>query len=175
VLAYLESLGQAYLQDASNADITLTRNWIRHRLLPLLRAEFQPQVDDALLRLARQAAEAADVLEESAGELLSRAAIERQRDVVRLSCEPLAEAADIVIREAFRLLWIAQGWPRQRMGFTEWDALCALARRATGDGTRTLPQGVVAERQGGLLRLTYVGTTTAGDDAVSGLPDAGRP
>jgi len=65
ILGYLESCGQAYREDETNRTDAHTRNRLRHELLPLLRNEFNPQVDDALLRLADQAAAAGDVLDDA--------------------------------------------------------------------------------------------------------------
>jgi tRNA(Ile)-lysidine synthetase-like protein len=62
ILGYLDSRGQAYREDETNQTNAHTRNRLRHELLPLLKKEFNPQVDDALLRLADQAAAAGDVL-----------------------------------------------------------------------------------------------------------------
>ena len=52
VLAYLESLGQTWREDSSNADTRFARNWIRHEVLPLLHARF-PALESSLPRLAR--------------------------------------------------------------------------------------------------------------------------
>ena len=57
VMAYLEAIGQAYRQDSSNLDPALTRNRIRHQLLPRLAAEYNPQIVAVLGRLAGQAEE----------------------------------------------------------------------------------------------------------------------
>jgi tRNA(Ile)-lysidine synthase len=42
VLAYLGDLGQEWRDDASNLDLEQTRNRVRHKLVPLLVAEFNP-------------------------------------------------------------------------------------------------------------------------------------
>jgi len=52
--AWLRAHGQDWREDASNADPQYFRNRIRHQLLPLLRAEYNPGIDDALLRLGAQ-------------------------------------------------------------------------------------------------------------------------
>lgn len=44
VRAYAAALGAAWREDASNADVTLDRNWYRHRYLPALRAR-EPDLD----------------------------------------------------------------------------------------------------------------------------------
>lgn len=51
VEAYLQERGQVWREDATNRDVSLTRNRVRHELMPLLR-KFNPGVDVALARLA---------------------------------------------------------------------------------------------------------------------------
>ena len=47
----------AWREDETNADLSYDRNRIRHRLLPLLRAEYNPRIDETLARLATLAAD----------------------------------------------------------------------------------------------------------------------
>lgn len=54
VEAFLQERGQGWRNDASNQDLGLTRNRVRHQLMPLLR-EFNPNVDEALSRTAELA------------------------------------------------------------------------------------------------------------------------
>ena len=56
VEAYLRTRGQGWREDASNADVGLTRNRVRHELMPRLR-EFNPGVDALLARTAEIARE----------------------------------------------------------------------------------------------------------------------
>ena len=51
---YMKQKNLSYLQDVSNDDIKYTRNWIRHRLLPLLE-EKNPAIQRNLCELAEQA------------------------------------------------------------------------------------------------------------------------
>jgi tRNA(Ile)-lysidine synthase len=48
---YLRDRGQVWRDDATNRDLSLTRNRVRHELMPILRS-FNPGVDAALVRLA---------------------------------------------------------------------------------------------------------------------------
>src|SRR4051794_20721353 len=57
VLQYLAAIGQEFRVDKSNEDTCFTRNRIRKELLPSLRETYNRQIDDALLRLASQAAD----------------------------------------------------------------------------------------------------------------------
>ncbi len=51
ILAYLDARHVPFRTDRSNADTRYLRNRIRHELLPLLREQFNPRVDEALIRL----------------------------------------------------------------------------------------------------------------------------
>ena len=62
VLAFLEATGQDWREDETNTSHAYTRNRLRHELLPLLRQQFNPKADDALVRLSDQATAASDVL-----------------------------------------------------------------------------------------------------------------
>lgn len=54
---YIRANRIPYCEDGSNADCRYTRNRIRHRLLPYLQSEFNPQIVSALVRLAQNAGE----------------------------------------------------------------------------------------------------------------------
>jgi tRNA(Ile)-lysidine synthase len=56
VEAFLRARGQGWREDASNADVGLTRNRVRHALMPRLR-EFNPGIDALLARTAEIARE----------------------------------------------------------------------------------------------------------------------
>ena len=71
ILAYLEERGQPWREDATNRDMVHTRNRIRHRLLPLLRAE-NPGLDRTLANLAEVAREEEDHWQDSLTRLLPR-------------------------------------------------------------------------------------------------------
>jgi tRNA(Ile)-lysidine synthase len=51
VEAYLRERGQTWREDATNRDVSLMRNRVRHELIPILRG-FNPGIDAALARLA---------------------------------------------------------------------------------------------------------------------------
>ena len=55
VEAYLRALGQKWQEDASNRDVKHTRNKVRHELLPLLEAEYNPNIYQQLADAAEVA------------------------------------------------------------------------------------------------------------------------
>jgi tRNA(Ile)-lysidine synthase len=159
VLAYLDSLEQPYREDATNAKLHFTRNRIRHVLLPLLEREFNPQVREALLRLAQISAQEDYFLDQHAEALLVFDA--RMRTIpggVSLDAAPLAAAEPNLARHALMLVWTMQHWPLQDMSLAKWEELrqLAIADESTSAPPlkRDLPGRIRAEKQAGVLRLT---------------------
>ena len=72
LLAYAEQHGLRWIDDPSNADTDLDRNFLRHRVLPLLRERW-PQADAAFARSAALSAETSELLVE--GDALALAAV----------------------------------------------------------------------------------------------------
>lgn len=65
--SYAENHGLAWVEDPSNQDCQLSRNYLRHRVLPSV-AERWPSYEKTWLRSSRLLAEASDVLHEVAAE-----------------------------------------------------------------------------------------------------------
>ncbi len=59
--AYVEGHGLAFIDDPSNADLRLSRNYLRHEILPRLQAHW-PQAADSILHSAALSRAAADAL-----------------------------------------------------------------------------------------------------------------
>jgi tRNA(Ile)-lysidine synthase len=70
LLDYARTHGLHWIEDPSNADTTLDRNRLRHRVIPALRERW-PALDRTLSRSAAHCAEAAALLDELADELLA--------------------------------------------------------------------------------------------------------
>ena len=151
VEAYLGAVGQEFRTDSSNTDLTLTRVRVRRILLPALERDFNPRVRQALLRLGRQTQEVQTTIELAARAVLERALIEKTETVCRLNCDEFVSQPDHLVRECLVLLWKQLDWPRQRMGYAEWNRAVRLVRLG---GRHTLPGNIDACRRGKLLILT---------------------
>ncbi|HEY2759576.1 MAG TPA: tRNA lysidine(34) synthetase TilS, partial [Pirellulales bacterium] len=68
LLAYLRSIGQPFRTDATNLGSDFMRSRLRNELLPMLREKYNPDVDGALLRLAKVAGDAQKLIERLAEE-----------------------------------------------------------------------------------------------------------
>lgn len=153
VIDYLRSIGQAYRTDESNADLRLTRNAIRREILPRL-AELYPSVSENLRRLGQLASETHSALRQIA-EQTADACVTDDAERVRIACAELLALPDQIVRETFVVLWRRKAWPRQSMGFREWQRLAELVRGPDERRVIMLPGEVRAERlPGGFLDLS---------------------
>ena len=92
---YCKQCGLSYVTDATNADTAYTRNYLRHEVLPLLRAR-NPNLLDTLSRTARTLRRDSAYLEAEADRLLQTA----KREPERISC---AAAELLALPEALSL------------------------------------------------------------------------
>ena len=150
VLQYLKDCDQDFRTDESNTDLRFTRNRIRHQLIPLLKKEFNPNVSQAIYRLAHQAEEVTAVVAEQVDQILDRATLDQNQETWRLNCDTFQNVPDHLIRQCFLQIWQRMSWSRKRMGFDHWQRLLTLTR---SDQKLSLPDGVEAERRERLLIL----------------------
>lgn len=161
VLAYLDAIGQPYRTDPSNADEAYTRNWLRHRLLPMAEQRV-PGSRANLANLAVHAAEVAATLQWLAEQVLDESSEPGAGGppAWRLRRAALAAAPPLLVTEALRLAWRRSGWPEQAMTASAWRRLAELATMAADAPPEVFPGAVRVEAAGGYLLL-------AGDTAGS--------
>ncbi|HKT72005.1 MAG TPA: tRNA lysidine(34) synthetase TilS [Steroidobacteraceae bacterium] len=101
---WVRSRGIPWVDDATNANEELSRNYLRRQVLPLIRERW-PSVAQTVSRSARHIAEGQRLLDE-----LARADVERAADGPALSVKSLRALSPQRRRNALRF-WIAQsGW-----------------------------------------------------------------
>src|SRR5262249_44800610 len=138
-------------QDSSNLDMTLTRNRLRHDLLPLLAKQFQSDIIAVLGRLARQASDVYGIFEEQARRLLVAAEKPSAGDILVLDLASLAARPRPLVREALHVLWEREGWPCDAMPFEMWERLVDIV---IGNETAVdLPGTLRAQRKGKVLQI----------------------
>jgi tRNA(Ile)-lysidine synthase len=108
ILAYAEEQGLRWIDDESNADDSYPRNFLRHRVLPLLEQKF-PAYRDTLVRSTRHFAEASDLLDELAKQDAGQALEGNTMQVAALRKLSLIRAKNLL-----RYFLHAQGAPMPR-------------------------------------------------------------
>jgi len=145
VAAFLETKELSPCDDPSNGDRRFTRNRIRAELIPLLRRDYNPRVDEAILRLAQLADRSSELIDTFAERLLEEATQSATGDEVVLEAGPLESASPSLVTEALRLLFRRMNWPRARIGFEELARIAALVHDES-PGAWDLADGIRAER-----------------------------
>lgn len=156
VESYLGSVGCDYVTDSTNTDTDITRNCVRHLIVPNMK-KINPSAERAVLRLSEQCRELSQMVEGMAARLLSDAADEKGLKIV-----PLSAAERPVLAAALRASAENSGCHELDADHTE--RLCELVR--VGHGRLQLG-GAFAEVQDGLLRFVSQPTTyTHGSEQV---------
>lgn len=145
VEAWLAELKQPFRTDSTNADERFTRNRIRRVLLPMLRQEFNPRVDEAILRLAEHAAGAETSLRRRARRLLARSASPSENpSILHVRIPPLRRVGRSLAGQAMLELLDLSGWPRA--GFGQGQVARLVDQVRSGAPRRTeLPGKISAE------------------------------
>lgn len=161
ILAYLESLGQPYRNDPTNALPKYARNRVRLESMPVLE-ELYP---GAGANIARAAALLRQDLE--ALEALAWQAVHRRGD--ELLVPPSTQLHHALQRHAVRLAHSSLAPAAQPLEHAPVESVLALER---GDGTRTLdlPGGVVAAMRGSGELAIYLRREPPEDSAVEVRP-----
>ena len=144
VRAFVADRGLPYREDATNADVTIPRNRVRHELIPSLQREFSPGIVDVLSREAAIARADEDRLHAEAIDLASTVVLASngrvELDAGALSALPVALASRVA-REA-----LAVAAPHTYVGAAHIEQLLDLAHGRTS-GSLSLP-GCTARRVG---------------------------
>ncbi len=153
----LDAIGQPYRTDASNADLTYTRNWIRHAVRPLLAERF-PQSDAAIAGLAHRQAELTSMVDRMAGRWVDRMVQPTDSGV---SIDPLPEATIDnawlfelpIVKAALSQIAHRQGWSMRRWRASHYNRLASQIVEPCYE-TWTLPGNIRVCPDGDRLMLS---------------------
>lgn len=140
VLSFLESCGQDFVEDSSNAQDAYTRNRLRHTVIPLLQ-EMNPRLHEAVLSAARLLRQDDEYLTVAALRFL-----EEQAKDGAVPCDQLLSLPPPLSSRAVRLLSDAALTAEQT------EAVLELCRAKDGTRTLSLP-GLEAVVEYGALRF----------------------
>jgi len=150
--AYLDDLQQVFREDSSNAATHHTRNRIRHQLLPTLRRDYNPCVEQAVQRLGELAHQAQLTVDALADTLRTQCVSYPQANRVRIDCVPLRNQSPYLVRELLHAVWCQLHWPRQDMSERKWRELCRLVQHPDSTLRRfTLPGRIEVHASGDVV------------------------
>jgi tRNA(Ile)-lysidine synthase len=144
--AFLRESGERWREDASNADIALARNRVRHEALPALKAIAGDGVVDALARTASLIQDDADELDRRAIEMSAAAVLPDGA----LDMAVLAAASPALARRVIRTA-LEQAADGRFLSLEHVEAVRSLMKQGAARAVQ-LP-GIVASRDGGKIRI----------------------
>jgi tRNA(Ile)-lysidine synthase len=150
VTAYLEMLGQAWREDATNTDTVRLRAWTRHELLPLIESR-NPSFAETAARTMRVLAEEDALLAELA-QAFARDFTRAEDGALTLDRAFLSTLSAPMARRTVREAIVAAFPEASRLDFEHADAL--LEGLADGPFARDLPFGLRAEGEYDRLRIS---------------------
>ncbi|MCF0150864.1 MAG: tRNA lysidine(34) synthetase TilS [Firmicutes bacterium] len=153
---YCQRKGLAPRTDATNSSPAYTRNRLRLQLLPLLEKDYNPSVQEALIRLAASARCDEAYLQQQAEDALSAicpdAAARARAGTVILCARQLAALHPAirgrVIATCFRCLGL-----QEELSFVHRNAIEVMLESGAGGKQLQLPDGYTAELYAGQLKL----------------------
>lgn len=135
--AYAKEHQLGWREDATNMDISYNRNYIRHRILPLL-AHLKPDYLNAIQRTTRLQRRIEEHLKEEAKQIIT----DNQLQITRLK-----NISKPVLYEAIVMLYEQKKGDRQNFALSHIMSIEELMQDESGTKTLDLPGGIVARRR----------------------------
>ena len=148
IIAYLKQRGLRWRRDRTNADCTYRRNYIRHRLLPVLQADCAGPLVEQLFDLSRSARGYYDLVCRRADRVWATLA-DLDGERVMLDCDRLLAEAKAVRVELVRRGLGVVGSGQREITQGHYERMLELAERNTGGRRVELPGGFVVRREYG--------------------------
>ena len=141
IRTYLEEKGLTPHEDLTNYQPVYFRNKIRLNLLPLLRDEYNPNISEALLRLAKGAGEDKEYLQKKAKEALSKIRTEENKYGIKGLLK-----LETALRNRALVMMMEEAGILQDYTMSHIDLLTELLQRGKKGGRIILPHGIICER-----------------------------
>jgi tRNA(Ile)-lysidine synthase len=144
---FLANSGIAWREDRTNAGNEAMRNRMRNLVIPQIEAEVNPQVRDALLRLASQARWLEEFLQETVQRTFDTLVISRTDQSLVLNAEAVARKSRIVQSELIRMAYASFGLGEQDLAYIHLVAVLDLISDPTSGRQAQLPGGMTVEKR----------------------------
>lgn len=145
--AYVAAQQIPFRVDATNASTVYSRNRIRNDLLPLLREQFNPQVDEAISRLSEQARAIEAYLRETCTRMLESIIVERNSRELVLHGPSLARRPRVIQTQLIREVILRMGLGEGEITFAHLNSVADLLASEEGTKELHLPGGLRVSRR----------------------------
>lgn len=163
--AYCLKAGLQPRTDETNLELDITRNKVRHELLKLLEAEYNPNIRAELRREMSSIDEDAALLSDLAHQAFTAAA-ERDKALIRLDRNALAALPVALQRRLIRLAALELAGDPQPLGFAHVADILAKVMEGKSGAVLDLPGGLSAAREYDTIVIKVSAPESAADKPV---------
>ncbi len=142
ILAFLKQGGFEYMRDRSNLDTKYLRNRIRHKLLPQLKEDYNPNTVCALNRLASILRDEEDFWDRKVRRTLQGLVLDHTSDRLSLKSRGLSSLHPALLRRLVRQAVLSLKGDLRRLGHVHVEAVARLIAAPSPSGRLDLPEGV---------------------------------
>jgi len=157
VVQYLKLRGAQWREDSTNRDTKLARNRVRHCVLPFLAANLNPNIAEALRRVAAVARENEEWMDSIASRMLKS----RLESDGALNVSGFSRLHPAAKKRVLRLWLRHHGLLSEKTGFNLMERLDRFASSERGSATVKLPDGAALERRYQSIRVAGPGENSA--------------
>jgi tRNA(Ile)-lysidine synthase len=146
IMDYISSHRLMHVYDATNFDITLTRNRIRHRLIPMLQNEFNPKIVKALNTFSTVSQDEDEWMSQITESFFLKILLERKTGEITLAVNELCKAHRALARRALRRALIELKGDLRRIYLAHIESILDLLSSQKGYQRLNLPEKILVER-----------------------------
>ena len=166
---WLKTRGLDWHEDATNTDTHYLRAYMRHNVLPLLKAR-NPMLVQTVCKIADLMTDEDDYLEGKAARKLRQITLRKSESSLVLDALKLSSTDVVIARRVVRIV-ARQLIPEAWLEFRHVDAV--LEAVAAGVGVANLPQNLEARVRLGTVTFSFTGAARSAGAAGSGAGAAG--
>ena len=170
IMDYISSHRLMHVYDSTNFDITLTRNRVRHRLIPMLENEFNPKIVKALNTFSVISQCEDEWMSQIAESFFSKILVEKKTGKIVLAASELRLSHRALARRALRRALIELKGDLRRIYLPHIESILELLSSQKGYRRLDLPENILVEcvyDQLQLQVLTSVSSHLKGDQSFN--------
>ena len=167
---WLKARGLDWHEDATNTDTHYLRAYMRHNVLPLLKAR-NPMLVQTVCKIADLMADEDDYLEGKAARKLRQITLRKSESLLVLDALKLSSTDVVIARRVVRIV-ARQLIPEAWLEFRHVDAV--LEAVAAGVGVANLPQNLEARVRLGTVTFSFTGAARSAGTAGAASAGAAR-
>ena len=168
---WLKARGLDWHEDATNTDTHYLRAYMRHNVLPLLKAR-NPMLVQTVCKIADLMTDEDDYLEAKAARKLRQITLRKSEFSLVLDALKLSSTDMVIARRVVRIV-ARQLIPEAWLEFKHVDAV--LEAVAAGVGVANLPQNLEARVRLGTVTFSFTGAARSVVGAVAAVAASGEP